>query len=165
MPIMDTASPMDGWTSAKTHEDVLRLLRPHLRAVLEQADPVMLEAFDASYDDATTDAVEEILHGPAVTDEISGEQNLGLRGHITMNLISFLINVAATVSVVRFEADHPCAWYSLTDMPSAATACAEDPLDRWLVRSGLSSADRARAEKEIRKNPKLLQIIRKSNVP
>lgn len=164
---MTEVSSVDVLLEAKAPQDVLRILRAHLRGVIEQTDPASLAAFDTVYEDGASDAVDEIIHGRAGSDELSGEQALGLRGQIAATAVAFLVNVAAAVAVERCRNDLPDVWLWVAGSPARVVASAHtsDPVDKLIALAQQSPAEKALIAKAIRKDPTLMRILRSAKLP
>jgi hypothetical protein len=135
----------EDWDSAARPEDVLRLLKYTLRHLVENTEPGLTEAFDATYDDATLDVVADLLNGDAAqAPGLSGDQHIGLFDQGPGDIVSFLINIAAAIAVARFHARHPKVWCLLVGCEAAAGGEADDRLGSLLARSGLSVEDQAK---------------------
>ena len=141
--------------AAKDPEEMLRLLQPEIRRIIAQANPAMLDAFDVAYEDGSADAVDKILHGSANTDELSGAQALGLGDLIAANAVSFLINLAAAITVARCQNMLPRTWAWMAGSPDPNA----DLVDRLVARSGMTPADQVRIANEIRATPVLMELL------
>ena len=164
---MNEATPADVLRDVATPADVLKLLRPHLRKVVEAGDPAFLGAFDAAYDDAAADAVEEIRDGLSHMDSLSGEQAGGLNSFVQNNIAAFVINVAASIAVAHFEARHPDVWSWLISIPSAEAAAPADaePAVRLLNRLRLPDEDCGKALAQVRSDPLLTHVLASTGLP
>jgi hypothetical protein len=150
----------DPLITASTYDKVLQALRPHLRKVVEAADPTLLGAFDAAYVDGTTDAVEELINGPSNLDELSGEQALGFRGIAAATLLPFMINVAASIAVTRVQVNYPAAWAWIAGLPpSAEIPNQADTVDRLMCKSRLKEDERAKAVEQFRSDQVLMRLL------
>lgn len=152
---------VDAELAGKTVPEVLQVLKPHLRRVIESIDPVMLPAFDAAYDDGALDVAHAMIRPPTAADELSGEQGFGLRGHLVGSSVAFVINFAAAVAVARCQNDDPGFWAWLTGSRGTPVASKvhSDPLERLVAISRHSPAEKARIAGLIRGDRKLMRIL------
>ncbi len=153
--------------AAKDAETIVRLLQPHLRGLIKQATPASLEVFDSVFIDAVLGAASRrtSTHGLDSTTTLSGGvQEMGFGSELAITtVLSFLINICATITTERTRVMNPGMWQRLTGS-TVVTVPAADRFTLELANSGLSSDDKAALNHALEHDPALLELLRNLRV-